>query len=79
MRLVNIKPARGARILIGAIPLVLLLVAYAVLSAARAEANPHDKVLPTFLAMAQAAWRLFTQVDPLTGEVTAWADTTASL
>jgi len=79
MRLVNIKPARGPRILIGMVPIAIALVIYAVFSAARAEANPNDKVLPTFLAMADAAWRLFTQVDPRTGEVTAWADTTASL
>jgi len=79
MRLVNIKPARGPRVLIGMVPIAIALVIYAVFSAARAEANPNDKVLPTFLAMAQAAWRLFTQVDPRTGEITALADTTASL
>ena len=79
MRLVNIRPSRGPRILIGAVPIAIALVIYAVFSAARAEANPHDKVLPTFIAMAEAAWRLFTQVDPRTGEITALADTTASL
>ena len=79
MRLVNIRPSRGSRILIGAVPLAIALVIYAIFSAARAEANPNDKVLPTFLAMAQAAWRLFTQVDPRTGEITALADTSASL
>jgi NitT/TauT family transport system permease protein len=75
MRLVNIKPARGPRILIGAIPIILALIAYAILSAARAEANPNDKVL----AMARAAVRLFTEIDPRTGQVTALADTSASL
>ncbi|MBC2666866.1 ABC transporter permease [Novosphingobium flavum] len=79
MRLVNIKPARGPRFLIGAVPIIILLVLYAVLSAARAEANAHDKVLPTFLAMGQAALRLFTEVDPRTGDITALADTSASL
>ncbi len=79
MRIVNIRPQRGIRILTGAIPIAIALIAYAVVSAARAEANPHDKVLPTFLAMAEAAWRLFSQVDPRTGEVTAYADTVASL
>jgi NitT/TauT family transport system permease protein len=79
MRLVNIRPARGPRILIGAVPIAIVLVIYAIFSAARADANPNDKVLPTFLAMAQAAWRLFTQVDARTGEITALADTTASL
>ncbi len=79
MRLVNIKPGRGARILIGAAPIVALIILYAVLSAARAEANPNDKVLPTFAAMIRAAVRLFTETDPRTGEITALADTTASL
>ena len=79
MRLVNIRPGGGARILIGAVPVVILLVIYAVLSAARAEANPHDKVLPTFVAMARAAIRLFTETDPRTGEITALSDTAASL
>jgi NitT/TauT family transport system permease protein len=79
MRLVNIRPSRGPRILIGAVPLAIALVVYAIFSAARAEANPHDKVLPTFIAMAEAAWRLFTQVDPRTGEITALADSSASL
>lgn len=79
MRLVNLRPSRGPRILIGAVPLAIALVVYAIFSAARAEANPHDKVLPTFIAMAEVAWRLFTQVDPRTGEITALADTSASL
>ena len=79
MRLVNIKPSRGVRTLIGAVPIIVLLILYAVMSAARAEANIHDKVLPTFLAMARAATRLATEVDPRTGEITALADTLASL
>lgn len=79
MRLVNIKPGRGPQILIGAIPIIIALIIYAVFSAARAEANPHDKVLPTFLAMAQAAFKLFTETDARTGQITALADTSASL
>ena len=79
MRLVNIKPSQGSRILIGAVPVVILLIVYAVLSAARADANPNDKVLPTFLAMGRAAVRLFTETDQRTGEITALADTAASL
>lgn len=79
MRVVNIKPRRGASILIGAIPIIILLIGYAILSAARIEANPNDKVLPTFAAMAQEVVRLTTQTDPRTGEITALADTLASL
>jgi NitT/TauT family transport system permease protein len=36
-------------------------------------------VLPTFIAMVRAAMRLFTEVDPRTGDITALADTSASL
>jgi NitT/TauT family transport system permease protein len=79
MRVVNIKPSRGGRVLIGAVPILALVVVYAILSAARAEANPNDKVLPTFWAMLQAALQLTTQVDPRTGEITALSDTVASL
>lgn len=79
MRIVNIKPARGMRIMTGAIPIILLLIAYATLSAIRADANPNDKVLPTFVAMAQAIWRMATQTDIRTGEITLYADTMASL
>ena len=79
MRVVNIKPHPGARVLIGAIPIAALLIAYAILSAARLDANPNDKVLPTFAAMAQEVVRLSTQIDPRTGQITAWADTIASL
>jgi NitT/TauT family transport system permease protein len=79
MRVVNIKPRRGARLLIGAVPIVLLLIVYAIVSAARAEANPNDKVFPTFAAMAQAVVQLVAERDPRTGEITAWSDTIASL
>lgn len=79
MRIVNIKPDRGIRILLGAIPILILLVVYAIFSAIRADANPNDKVLPTFVAMGQAAWRMATQVDPRTDQVALYADTVASL
>ena len=55
MRVVNIKPRPGARFLIGLVPIVVILIVYAVLAAARLEANPNDRVLPTFTAMGQAA------------------------
>jgi NitT/TauT family transport system permease protein len=79
MRVVNIRPSRGSRTLIGASPILILVIVYAIMSAARLEANPNDKVLPTFLAMFRAATRLATEVDPRTGEVTAVADTLTSL
>lgn len=79
MRVVNIKPRRSQRIIAALIPILLLLLVYAVLSAARAHENPNDKILPTFLAMADAAYGLATQVDPRTGQITALSDTAYSL
>jgi NitT/TauT family transport system permease protein len=79
MRLVNIKPARGPRMLIGAVPIVILLTLYAVVSAGRADIDASAKILPTFAAMIEATIRLFTEADPRTGEITAIADTMASL
>ena len=79
MRLVNIRPDRGVRLLIGALPIVALLLVYAMLSSLRADANPDDKVLPTFAAMGQAAWRMATVVEPRSGNITLYADTVASL
>ncbi|MEP7222773.1 MAG: ABC transporter permease subunit [Novosphingobium sp.] len=79
MRIVNIRPQRGVSWLIGAIPIIILILVYSVMSAARLDANPNDKVLPSFVAMAHAAARLATQVDPRTDQITLIADTTASL
>ncbi len=79
MRVVNIKPGRGARSIVALFPILLLVIAYAVMSAARAHENPNDKILPTFFAMADAAFRLATEVDPRTGQITALSDTIFSL
>lgn len=79
MRIVNIKPSRGGRIIAGAVPVVILLILYAILSAARLDANPNEKVLPTFTRMIAAAVRLATEVDARTGQITLYSDTMASL
>ncbi len=79
MRIVNIKPNRGLRIFMGALPIVALLAVYALVSAARLEANPADKVLPTFQLMADAFIRLATEIDPRTRQITLVSDTLASL
>lgn len=79
MRVVNIKPGRGGRILSGAVPIFVLLIAYVLASAARLDINPNDKVLPSFAVMADATIRLATVIDPRTGQITLFSDTMASL
>lgn len=78
-RLINIRPDRRARIVMGAVPIMLLCVGYAIAAALRHADNPADKVLPTIGAMGAAAWRFATVPDEVTGQITLIADTLASL
>jgi len=78
-RLVDFRPKRGLRILLGALPILVLLLLYLLASEMRHAENPADKVLPTFTAMAQAIHGFTTEVDPASGHVELIADTLASL
>lgn len=78
-RLVDIRPQRGARLLLGALPIVVLLLLYLIASEARHADNPADKVLPTFYAMAQAIHGFTTERDPASDRIILVADTVASL
>lgn len=79
MRWVNRRVRRGNRIILGAIPIVLLVLLYLVVAASRHAANPSDKVLPMPGAMAEAMAALLFQPDQLSGQLLFWADTLASL
>ena len=79
MRLVNLRPSRRNAILLGAAPIVLLLLAYLIASASRHAINPADKILPTPAAMAAAMRALVMVPDVMTGDLLFWADTSASL
>jgi NitT/TauT family transport system permease protein len=65
--------------MIGALPIILLIIVYISLSAARAEANSADKLLPGFGQMMTAMGRMAFSVDAISGKVLLWADTAASL
>jgi NitT/TauT family transport system permease protein len=78
-RLLNVHPRGGARLLLGLIPLLLVVLVYLVGSAARHAENPRDKLLPTFGAMAEAVQTMAFTADPRTNEVPLVADTAASL
>ncbi|WP_031342887.1 ABC transporter permease [Novosphingobium lindaniclasticum] len=79
MRWVNRQVGRGGRVLLGAVPILLLLLVYLVLAAGRHEANPADKILPLPGAMAESMAALMFVPDQLTGQLVFWADTLASL
>jgi NitT/TauT family transport system permease protein len=79
MRWVNVRPKRRSGVLLGALPLLLILIVYLFASAARHAANPSDKILPTPAAMATAMHGLLVDADPLSGQFIFLADTLASL
>lgn len=79
MRIVNLKPTRRARLILGAAPLIILLLAYLVASGSRHAINPADKILPTLPAMLAAMHALVMVPDTMTGELLFWSDTSASL
>lgn len=79
MRWVNRRVGRGNGILLGAIPIVLLVLVYLGVAAGRHADNPNDKILPVPAAMAEAMTVLLFEPDRLSGQVLFWADTLASL
>ncbi len=79
MRLVNIRPQRRTALLLGAAPLILLVLAYLIASASRHAINPADKILPTPQAMITAMRTLVLVPDAMTGQHLFWSDTFASL
>lgn len=79
MRWVNRQVGRGGRLLLGAVPILLLLLVYIVMAASRHAVNPADKILPLPGAMAQSMSALLFVPDQLTGQLVFWADTMASL
>jgi NitT/TauT family transport system permease protein len=79
MRWVNRHVRRSDRILLGAIPVLLLVLLYLFLAAQRHAENPLDKVLPLPGGMAEAMSSLLFQPDQLSGQLLFWSDTLASL
>ena len=79
MRWVNHQVRRSDRILLGAAPILLLVLLYLFLAAQRHATNPLDKILPLPGGMAQSMAALLFKADQLTGQLIFWADTLASL
>ncbi len=79
MRLINQKPGRGESIVLGALPFVLLLVAYQIGSSIRLAENPGDKLLPSFWSMGAAFWQIAFTPEQRSGNYLLWLDTASSL
>lgn len=78
-RLVNVHPVGSTRLLLGALPFLLLALLYQHASDARLAENASDRLLPAFTTMASTFLRLATEADVRSGLVPLWADTAASL
>ena len=79
MRLINLRPGRGAAIIAAALPFAALIIIYLTFSDIRLEANPNDKLLPSMQSFADAMRRMAFEPSVRTGEFLLWADTAASL
>ncbi|MEL0251004.1 MAG: ABC transporter permease subunit [Novosphingobium sp.] len=79
MRHVNRHPRRRTGLLMGAIPIVLLVLVYLIVAAQRHAILPTDKIFPLPAAMIKAMGAMMFQADPLSGQMVFWADTLASL
>ncbi len=79
MRWINLKPSRTTGLVLAVLPFVLVLLAYAMGSAARLTENPNDKLLPGLAAFADVINRMVFTPDQRTGEILLLVDTLASL
>lgn len=78
-RLINQQPSNAAKWLLGALPFILILLAYLVASNERLAVNPNDKLMPSFEAFGHAIHMMAFEPSKRTGEYLLWADTLASL
>jgi NitT/TauT family transport system permease protein len=79
MRLINIHPGKGGRLVLAALPFVALALAYLIGSALRLADNPGDKLLPALSSMGRMIEVMAFTPDKRTGNYLLWTDTAASL
>ncbi|GLK68082.1 ABC transporter permease [Hansschlegelia plantiphila] len=78
-RIVNYAPSAGGRLLLGALPFAIAVIAYVIVSDARLAANPGDKIMPAFSSFVAAMQRVVFRSDPAVGQPLFWFDTWFSL
>ena len=78
-RLINRHPDTLSKLLLTALPFVLVFLAYAVASEARLAVNPDDKILPGWSTIEAAIQRMAFLPDLRTGDYLLLTDTMASL
>ncbi len=79
MRLINQRPGVVLASFLAILPFAAVLIAYAIGSDIRLEANPNDKLLPAPATVFETTARLLTEPDRRSGDILFWLDTMASL
>ena len=78
-RIVNIRPNRIARLLLGLAPIAILLIVYIGASNARLAVNENDKLLPSIAKMQSSMTQMALTPSKRTGQYLFWVDTASSL
>ena len=78
-RLMNRRPSPEAGVLLAALPFMVVILAYLVVSAARLAVNPDDKLLPWPSAFVDVIRTMAFEPDKRSGDYLFWVDTGASL
>jgi NitT/TauT family transport system permease protein len=78
-RLINQHPGRGARVALGVLPFLALLVVYVFASQLRLAENQNDKLLPALGTIADTLGKYLFEEDKRSGQLLFWVDTWASL
>ncbi len=78
-RIINATPPPLLKVVLALAPFALLLLLYLVGSDARLEANPNDKLLPSFTQIGNAIERMAFEPSKRSGEYLFWVDTASSL
>lgn len=78
-KLINQTPGKPLGLFLVLLPFVLLIVLYMVSSDARLEANPNDKLLPSFSQIGDAIHRMAMEPSKRSGDYLFWLDTQSSL
>ncbi|BEU03485.1 ABC transporter permease [Agarivorans sp. OAG1] len=78
-RIINKKPSRFVRLMLGLLPFLLLIALYMAASQARLADNPNDKLLPAMSSFVEAINRMAFEPSKRSGEYLMLADTLASL
>ena len=79
MRWINRDAGPAGSFVLGALPFVLVALAYASASAARLAENPQDRILPAPATLVETAVRIVSEPDRRSGDILFWGDTASSL